>query len=81
MEDRWVRVIDIVAFSDSCSEEMRKIINGIKKLDDELCYLDYNHFEDMMEDETGEELIDIVKRNLGLDISDMFETEADYEED
>lgn len=73
MPDRLEEILDTVAQSKNCPKRWKDMFTCIIALNDELSAMDYNDFEDLFHDD--EEFIDLIKRTLGIDVSDLSDEE------
>lgn len=70
--DRLQEVLGLVLHSKNCRPALKRILDGVRALDEHINYLDYNDYEALF-DEDIDELLDIVEEAFGIDISDACE--------
>ena len=74
---RLSEVLEVVSRSVNCNRTRRRLFEQIADLEEQLAYMDVNDFEDLYNN--GEEMVELVKNTLDMDISDVLEDDEDIE--
>lgn len=71
MLTRLIEVLETVTESKNCSRNVKELLKGVIELSDELYSMDYNDFEDLLNNDA--DFIDLIEATLGIDVSDLFD--------